>query len=70
MTTILDALYAKELESAATTSQVSNIKTSALIQFCSQVHVSGSKSSLKSLFIQMGMNCQLTNTLKEKILQV
>jgi hypothetical protein len=70
VTTILDALYAKELESAATTSQVSNINNSALIQFCSQVHVSGSKNSMKSLLIQMGMNCQLTNTLKEKILQV
>ena len=70
VTTILDALYAKELELAATTSQVSNIKTSALIQFCSQVDVSGAKSSLKSLLIQMGMSCQFTNTLKEKILQV
>ncbi|WJX70667.1 hypothetical protein P8452_54747 [Trifolium repens] len=50
---ILDALYAtnnKELESAASTSQVSG-------------------NSLKSIFIQLGMNCQVANILKEKILQ-
>jgi len=69
---ILDALYAtnsKELESTST-SQVSNMKNSALIQYYSQVHISGSKSSLKSLFIQIGMNCQVTNILKENVLQV
>nr|WIL60017.1 nodulation protein [Melilotus officinalis] len=68
---ILDALYAtnsKELESSST-SQVSNMKTSSPIQCCSQVHISGSKTSLKSLFIQIGMNCQVTNILKENILQ-
>lgn len=71
---ILDALYATtnfgELESTATTSQVPNIKTSALIECNSQVHFSGSKSSLKSLLIQMGTNCQGSNILKENILQV
>ncbi|KAI5419741.1 hypothetical protein KIW84_043775 [Lathyrus oleraceus] len=69
---IMNALYAKnseELESAVT-SQVSNMKTSALIQCYSQAHISRSKSSLKSLFIQVGMNCQVTNILKENILQV
>ncbi|WJX65730.1 hypothetical protein P8452_50356 [Trifolium repens] len=69
---ILDALHAtnyKELEPAATTSQVSNMTTSTLIQCCSQVHVSGSKQSFQSLLIQMGMNCQITDILKEKILQ-
>ncbi|PNY11224.1 disease resistance protein (TIR-NBS-LRR class) [Trifolium pratense] len=63
---ILDALYAsnsKELESTAT-SQVSNVKTSALIQCYSQV------SNVKSLFIQIGMNCQVTKILKDIILQV
>jgi hypothetical protein len=51
---ILDALYAtnnKELESAASTSQVSG-------------------NSLKSIFIQLGMNCQVANILKQKIVQV
>jgi hypothetical protein len=70
---ILNALYAtvsKELESTATTSHVSNMATSTLIRCCSQVHVSGSKHSFKSLLIQMGMNCQVTDILKEKILQV
>ncbi|CAL5186045.1 unnamed protein product [Lathyrus oleraceus] len=69
---ILNALYAtvsKDLESTATTSQVSNSSTRTLIQCCSQVHVSGSKHWLKSIFIQMGVNCQVTNGLKEKILQ-
>jgi hypothetical protein len=70
---ILNALYAtvsKELESTAITSHVSNMATSTLIRCCSQVHVSGSKHSFKSLLIQMGMNCQVTDILKEKILQV
>ncbi|XP_058756858.1 disease resistance protein RUN1-like [Vicia villosa] len=69
---IVDTLYAtvsKELESTATTSQVSNVSTSTLIQCCSQVNVSRSKHSFKSLLIQMGMNCQVTNILKEMILQ-
>ncbi|PNX71853.1 disease resistance protein (TIR-NBS-LRR class), partial [Trifolium pratense] len=69
---ILDALYAtisKELESTATTSQVSNMTTSTFIRCCSQVNVSESKHSLKSLLIQMGMNCQVSSILKEKILQ-
>ena len=61
---ILDALYAtdyKEFEPIAITSQVSNMTTST-----SQV----SEHSFKSLLIQMGMNCQVTNILKEKIVQV
>ncbi|KAI5442753.1 disease resistance protein RPV1 [Lathyrus oleraceus] len=69
---ILDALYAtvsKEFESTATTSQISDMTTSTLIQRCSQVQVLGSKHSLKSLLIQMGMDCHVTNILKEKILQ-
>ncbi|XP_045812982.1 disease resistance protein RPV1-like isoform X1 [Trifolium pratense] len=69
---ILDALYAtfsKGLESTSATSQVSNTKTSALTQRCSQLHASGSKLSMKFVLIQMGMNCQVTNNLKENILQ-
>ncbi|CAL5186047.1 unnamed protein product [Lathyrus oleraceus] len=68
---IVDTLYAtvsKELESTATTSQVSDM-TTTLIQRCTQVQVLGSKHFLKSLLIQMGMDCQVTNILKEKILQ-
>ncbi|KEH25076.1 disease resistance protein (TIR-NBS-LRR class) [Medicago truncatula] len=60
---ILDALYAtdyKGFESIAITSQVSNMTTST-----SQV----SEHSFKSLLIQMGTNCQVTNILKEKIVQ-
>ncbi|CAK8536009.1 unnamed protein product [Lathyrus sativus] len=70
---ILDALYAtvsKEFESTATTSRpVSDIPTSTLTQSSSQVQVLGSKHSLKSLLIQMGMDCQVTNILRENILQ-
>nr|WIL59969.1 nodulation protein [Melilotus officinalis] len=69
---ILDTLYATNsnaLESTATTSQESNRTTSTLIHLCNQVHGPGSKHSLKSLLIQMGMNCQVTNILKEIILQ-
>jgi hypothetical protein len=65
---ILDALYAtnsKELESTT-----SHLTTSTLIQCCNEVHVQGSKYSFKSLLIKMGMNCQVTNFVKEKILQV
>ena len=61
---ILDALYAtnsKGLEPTATTSQALNMTTST-----SQV----SKHSLKSLLIQIGLNCQATNILKDIILQV
>ncbi|GAU37605.1 hypothetical protein TSUD_365260 [Trifolium subterraneum] len=59
---ILDALNAtnyKELEPSATTSQASNMTTTAKV----------SKHSPKSLMIQIGMNCQVTNILKEIILQ-
>ncbi|CAK8533391.1 unnamed protein product [Lathyrus sativus] len=69
---VLDALYAigsKDLESTDTTSQVSNSTTRTLTQCCSLMHVSGSKHYSKPLLIQMGMNCQVTNILKEKILQ-
>ncbi|XP_045812985.1 disease resistance protein RPV1-like isoform X1 [Trifolium pratense] len=69
---ILDAFYAslsKELESTSDTSQASNMKTSALTQSCSHLHVSESKPSMKSVLIQMGMNCQATNNLKENISQ-
>ncbi|CAJ2665816.1 unnamed protein product [Trifolium pratense] len=70
---ILDALHAtnyKELEPTATTSQQVSNMTSRLIQCCNQVQVPGSKQSFQSILIQMGMNCQVTDILKEKILQM
>jgi hypothetical protein len=60
---IFDALYAtncKEMEPTTTTSQVSNMVTSSQV----------SKHSSKSPLIQIGMNGQVTNILKEIILQV
>ncbi|KAL5133833.1 TMV resistance protein N [Glycine soja] len=71
-TIILDALYAinsKALESVATTSQLPNVNASTLIECGNQVHISGSKDSLTSLLIQMGMSCQIAHILKHKILQ-
>ncbi|KAK2373686.1 disease resistance protein RUN1 [Trifolium repens] len=60
---IFDALYAtnsKEMEPTTTTSQVSNMVTSSQV----------SKHSSKSPLIQIGMNGQVINILKEIILQV
>nr|WIL59988.1 nodulation protein [Melilotus officinalis] len=71
-TRILNALSAsnsKELESTATTSQVSDVKTSSLIECRDQVQDSATKSSMKSLLIQMGTSCLISNILKEMILQ-
>ncbi|WJX61558.1 hypothetical protein P8452_46637 [Trifolium repens] len=59
---IFDALYAtnsKEMEPTTTTSQVSNMVTSSQV----------SKHSSKSPLIQIGMNGQVINILKEIILQ-
>ncbi|AES86808.1 disease resistance protein RPV1 isoform X1 [Medicago truncatula] len=70
-TRILNALCAansKELKSTATTSQVSDVKTS-LIECRSQVQDSPAKNCMKSLLIQMGTSCLISNILKERILQ-
>ncbi|CAK8574855.1 unnamed protein product [Lathyrus sativus] len=67
-TRILNALSALE-DSIATTSQVSDVKTSLIVECQSQAHVSTSRNSTKSLIIQMGMSCLITNILKERILQ-
>ncbi|KAK7349946.1 hypothetical protein VNO77_07868 [Canavalia gladiata] len=72
VSSILAALYAsncEELESTATTSQVPNMITSTLFECRSQMHFSESKNSSKSLLIQMGMNCQVTDFLRDNILQ-
>ncbi|KAK2378877.1 disease resistance protein RPV1 [Trifolium repens] len=69
---ILDALSSansQKLESTATTSLVSIVTTTTLIECCGQVHISATKKSLKSLLFRMGMNCQAADVLKERILQ-
>ncbi|XP_040870290.1 disease resistance protein RPV1 [Glycine max] len=69
---ILDALYAtnfEELESTAATSQMHNMNVLTLIECNNQVHNLGSKNFRRSLLIQMGTSCQVTNILKQRILQ-
>nr|WIL59985.1 nodulation protein [Melilotus officinalis] len=71
-TKVLNALSAsnsKELKSTATTSQVSGVKSSSLIECCGQVRDSTTKHSMKYLLIQMGISCLITNILKERIVQ-
>ncbi|XP_057458662.1 disease resistance protein RUN1-like [Lotus japonicus] len=68
---ILDTLKytnCAELEDTPSTSQVSN-NNSSFIDCPSHVRISASNNALTSLLIQMGMNCNLTNILKEIILQ-
>jgi len=48
----------------------SNIGTSASIRCHNQVCISSSKNSMTSHLIKMGMSCDVTNILKENILQV
>ncbi|GAU29185.1 hypothetical protein TSUD_276040 [Trifolium subterraneum] len=59
----------EQMESLTTLLANNTAITRVPFSVVSQVQVSGSKLSLKSLLIQMGMNCQVTNVLKEKILQ-
>ncbi|XP_029130437.1 TMV resistance protein N isoform X2 [Cajanus cajan] len=69
-TNILDALYnttSKDLESYATSSQISNMNASA--SCIRKMHFSRSKSSIGSLLFQMGMSCEVTCTLEQNILQ-
>ena len=66
----LSATNSKELESTATTSHVSDVKNSSLIECRDQVQDSAAKNSMKSLLIQMGTSCLISNILKERILQV
>jgi hypothetical protein len=55
-----------------TTTQISNMYTSPLIDDCviGQVCTSGSSNYLKSLLIQMGMKFQVPNIAEDSILQV
>ncbi|GAU43039.1 hypothetical protein TSUD_329370 [Trifolium subterraneum] len=59
----------EELETMQNTPQSSNFVTSASTHCCSQVQSSSSQNSLTSLLIQMGMNCHVTDTLRQNILQ-
>jgi len=73
---ILDALKAKnchELEASAstTTSQISDMYASPFFNDClAQVHISRSKNYSKSLLIQMGTKCQVSNITEDGIFQV
>jgi len=72
-TRILNALNATssmESESTATTSQVTDVKTSSLIECRGQVEDTATKKSMKSLLIHMGTSFLISNILKERILQV
>ncbi|RDX71263.1 TMV resistance protein N, partial [Mucuna pruriens] len=69
---ILDTLYVTnydKLESSVPASQIPNKNAFTLIESSSQVHISGSKISLRSLLIQIGMSCQATRILKQNIIQ-
>jgi len=73
LASILDNLHTnscEELEAMENTSQFSNFVNSASTHSCSQVRSSSSQNFLTSLLIQIGMNCRVTNTLKENIFQV
>lgn len=72
LASILDNLPSKsfeELEAMQNTPQTSNVMTSASIDCCIKVQISSSQNSSTSLLIQMGMNCHVTTTLRESILQ-
>ena len=66
----LNVTNCKELEAMTTTSYVSNMDTSALVDCRNQGDISGSKDPLNSILIQMGTNCPVTEILKESISQV
>jgi hypothetical protein len=73
---ILDALKATifhkhEANACANTSQFSDMYASPLIDDClGQVPISGSNNYLKSLLIQMGTKCQVSNITEDRYFQV
>ncbi|AES87069.1 TIR-NBS-LRR RCT1-like resistance protein, putative [Medicago truncatula] len=75
ITRILDALKAKnchewEASASSTTSQISDMYDSPLIDDClAQVRISRSNNYSKSLFIQMGTKCQVSNITEDGIFQ-
>ncbi|XP_020221375.1 LOW QUALITY PROTEIN: TMV resistance protein N-like [Cajanus cajan] len=69
---IIDALYAtnsEDLESTTTTSEMSNIDASTLIKCNKHAHTSGSQKLVGCHLIQMGISCQVTDILRQSILQ-
>ncbi|XP_058749234.1 disease resistance protein RUN1-like isoform X2 [Vicia villosa] len=72
LASILDNLHTQsceELEAMQNIPQSSNFVALESAHYFSQVRISSSQKSLTSLLIQMGMNCHVTNTLRENILQ-
>ncbi|MCH84763.1 TIR-NBS-LRR RCT1 resistance protein [Trifolium medium] len=70
---VLKATNCQNLEASAssTTSEISKMYASPLIDDClGQVCTSGSKSHLKSLLIQMGTKCHISNIAEDSVLQV
>jgi hypothetical protein len=73
---ILDALKATifhkhEANACANTSQFSDMYASPLIDDClGLVHISRSKKYSKSLIIQMGTKCRVSNITRDSIFQV
>ncbi|XLT83598.1 hypothetical protein S245_005407 [Arachis hypogaea] len=59
----------KELEAQSAISHVSNMDTSALVDFHSQGDMSRSKATVSFVLIQMGMKCPVTKILRESISQ-
>jgi hypothetical protein len=71
---VLDVLKSKncqKMEASATTSRISDMYASPLIDDClGQVRTSGSNNYLKSVLIQMGTKHQVPSLSKDRILQV
>jgi len=68
---VLKATNCQKMEESATTSQISNMYSSRLVDDClGQVHTSGSNSRLKSFLIQMGTKFEVPNISKDNILEV
>ena len=60
-----------EASASSTTLQISDMHASPLTDDCfAQVRTSGSKNYMKSLLIQMGTKCQVSNSFEEFFLQV
>ncbi|MCH80154.1 TIR-NBS-LRR RCT1 resistance protein, partial [Trifolium medium] len=60
----------REASAISTTSQISDMYTSPLIDDClGQFRTSESKNYLKTLLIQMGTKCQVSNSAQDSILQ-
>jgi hypothetical protein len=70
---VLKATNCQNLEASAssTASQISDMHASPLIGDClDHVHTLGSKNHLKSLLIQMGTKCQISNVAEDGVFQV